>query len=376
MQPLAVYVHWPYCTRICPYCDFNVYKGGESPALVEAIIEDLNKWRERTGARRLQSLHFGGGTPSLLRPADLEKIIDAVHDLWHFWAGAEIGIEVNPQDAGPDIFKDYDAAGINRISLGIQSFNDQALKLLGRFHNCEEAIHAVRLARKNFKNVSADLIFGWRGQTESDLLADLDMALELDVAHISAYQLTIEPGTAFERAESRGNRKRVDEEKSADLMSIIPPRLGPEGFHHYEVSNFGKTSFESQHNLAYWQGHDYVGVGPGAHGRLTDRNKRWATETYLKPDAYIRAVQNHGSGLEANDRLESQDWADEYVMMGLRIKQGISLERYEQIAGKSLCSSTTKSLLGDKLLKIKDGRMFATDKGRSVLDYVTRKLLT
>ena len=266
---LAVYIHWPYCARICPYCDFNVYKQKTDAGLTPSILSDLKGWREWGGPRDVSSIHFGGGTPSLMSAEDISKTISQIKNLWGLNEACEIAIEANPHDADDAKWKAYREAGINRLSLGVQSFHDPALKLLGRDHDAAQAKAALELAVDIFPSVSLDIIFGWAGQTQGLLQADLDIALASGANHISTYQLTIEEGTAFAKAEARGDIKAVDSDKSADFYELVRDRLIAEGFEHYEVSNFAKPGHRSQHNLAYWQGRDYVGVGPGAHGRVS-----------------------------------------------------------------------------------------------------------
>lgn len=375
LAPLAIYIHWPYCARICPYCDFNVYKGAENEDLVKAILLDLEHWRKWSGQRRISSIHFGGGTPSLLPSGDVGLIIEKVNQLWRIEDEIEIGLEANPNDGDGTKWRNLSRVGINRLSLGVQSFDDQALKFLGRDHNGHQARAAATMAAETFSNVSLDLIFGWTGQTEAKLNHDLDITLGLGLQHVSTYQLTIEEGTAFAKAESRGQERAVDSDISARFYGRVSDRLVDAGFLHYEVSNFAKPGFRSRHNLAYWRGHDYVGVGPGAHGRLTKDGQRYATETCLRPKAYMDSVTAKGSGINEKIRLDKEDWGDEYVMMGLRTTEGISLTRYEELAGVPLNPAAVQNLLKDGLIEQVENLCFATSKGRPVLDYVTRKLL-
>jgi len=270
LDPLAVYIHWPYCTRICPYCDFNVYKTkGNDGALLSSIIRDLEGWRKDSGPRYITSIHFGGGTPSLLSAEDIKILIDKVDALWGLLSETEIALEANPIDADPVKWTAYKNNGINRLSLGVQTFDSKALKFLGRDHNGEQALGALTLAKSIFPSVSADIIFGWAGQTQAQLDHDIKTVLRANTDHISTYQLTIENGTAFAKAEERGQSRAVNEDASADFFEAVTTSLLDAGFDHYEVSNFAKPNHSSRHNLAYWKAFDYVGVGPGAHGRLT-----------------------------------------------------------------------------------------------------------
>ena len=374
MDKLAVYIHWPYCARICPYCDFNVYKRKNDTALLPAILADLEHWRELSGPRDVTSIHFGGGTPSLMTAAQIAAVIETVERLWGF-GDIEFALEANPHEMNADIWRDYHAAGLNRMSLGVQSFNDEALAFLGRDHNGGAARKALDLALEIFPSVSADLIFGWVGQSQAELDIDLSVLLEAGTPHISTYQLTIEDGTAFARAETRGQIRAVSAELSADFYEYVRTVLTASNLNHYEVSNFAKAGHQSQHNLAYWRGRDYVGVGPGAHGRLTRDNQRQATITHLTPAAYAKAVTASGTGIDILENLDGPAWAAEYLLMGLRIKEGISLSRYESLSASKLNSSELRYLIEDKLLIQEGDRLSATPNGRLVLNAVTERLL-
>ena len=374
MDKFAVYIHWPYCARICPYCDFNVYKRRTDDVLLPAILTDLKHWREMSGPREVTSIHFGGGTPSLMTPAQVGAVIDAVDSLWGT-DDIEIALEANPHEMNAADWRGYRAAGLNRMSLGVQSFHDEALAFLGRDHDGKTAKAALDLALEIFPSVSADLIFGWMGQTKADLLSDLDILLMAGVPHISTYQLTIEDGTAFAKAEGRGQTRAVGSDLSADLYDQVRETLGASGYDHYEVSNFAKPDHRSRHNLAYWQGLDYVGVGPGAHGRITVGGARQATIAHLTPGAYTRAVTQTTSGIDSIDNLSGQAWATEYLLMGLRIDEGISLNRYRSLGGTSLNPSELSHLIQDGLLSREGGILRATADGRLVLNAVTERLL-
>jgi len=372
---LAVYIHWPYCARICPYCDFNVYKQKEDAGLTPSIISDLSGWRDWSGPRDISSAHFGGGTPSLMTADDIAKTVTHIKTLWGLNKNCEIAIEANPHDADKDKWRAYRKAGINRLSLGVQSFHDPALKLLGRDHNAAQAKAALKQAVNIFPSVSLDIIFGWTGQTEDLLQTDLDIALSSGAQHISTYQLTIEEGTAFARAEARGDTKAVDSDKSADFYDLVRERLTSEGLDHYEVSNFAKPGHRSQHNLAYWQGRDYVGVGPGAHGRLTLDDTRFATVAAMRPNHYQEQVKSTGFGIAEKEELSPTAWAEEYLLMGLRIEDGISLSRFKDISGAVLPEDIIGQLSHDGFLLKQADRLKATSKGRLVLNAITEKLL-
>lgn len=376
LAPLAVYIHWPYCTRICPYCDFNVYKArGDDNALLEAILTDLHWWREQSGPRDIISIHFGGGTPSLLSAKDISRLIGKVAELWDLTDKVEIALEANPIDADSGKWKDYSSVGVKRLSLGVQTFHDEALTLLGRDHNAAQAKTALASAVSIFPSVSADIIFGWAGQSQKDLDQDLKTVLSAGTQHISTYQLTIEPGTAFAKATARGQNRAVDENASADFFEAVIKRFSQNEFSHYEVSNFAKAGHESQHNLAYWRGYDYVGVGPGAHGRFTRQGQRASTICALTPTAYIQNVEKKSHGIEIEEALSAKDWAEEYLLMGLRITDGISLSKFADIRGTSLSKDRYSPLVEDGLLMQKSDRLIATRDGRFLLNAVTSALL-
>ena len=373
-SPLAIYVHWPYCARVCPYCDFNVYKQRKDEGLLPAILMDLQHWRDMSGPRQVSSLHFGGGTPSLMSPAQLGAIIEQVDTLWGL-GDAEIALEANPHEAKEAAWRGYQQAGLTRLSLGVQSFDDAGLKFLGRDHDGAQAQKAVDLAMPLFSSVSADLIFGWQGQTQAVLTQDVNSLIASGVQHLSTYQLTIEAGTAFERAESRGQARAVDGDLSADYYEWVRDRLIEEGFDHYEVSNFAKPNHRSQHNLAYWRGQDYVGVGPGAHGRLTIEGQKRATIAHMRPDVYTAAVKETGRGIETTEILSDQSRAEESLLMGLRITEGVSLSQYERYAPESMSRSELTALIKEGLLHLENDRLSATEQGRLVLNAVTERLL-
>ncbi len=396
---LAIYIHWPFCTKICPYCDFNVYKNRTDDALIPAILTDLTAWRHWSGARQITSVHFGGGTPSLMSPEQVSQILSHIHILWGLNlntthttpsgsetrvpvdVAVEIAMEANPSDYDPIKWQAYRQAGLNRLSLGVQSFEDNTLAVLGRDHDSKAAKRALAGGRDIFPSLSLDLIFGQYGQSRKALVSDLKTALAYNPDHISTYQLTIEHGTAFFKAEARGDRRAVSPEKSADYFDIICQKLQLAGYSHYEVSNFAKPAHQSRHNLTYWTGGDYAGIGPGAHGRLTYDGQRFATIAHKHPKTYSQARDN-GSAHTATrypfgqkTRLSPQEWADEYILMGLRIKDGISMARYETLSGQPLPSHIVSDFIEAGWLALKNDALNATSKGQLVLNYLTQKLL-
>lgn len=382
MDKIGLYVHWPYCSRICPYCDFNIYKNKSEneEALIEAILVDMRYWREKSGARELVSIHFGGGTPSLLSARNLNRIISLAQELWTATTDLEIGMEANPNNVSVENLSEWRGAGIERVSIGVQSFHSDVLKFLGRDHDGQQARRAIEAAVKIMPRVSADLIYGWTldgtRQSCANWQEDLDAVLALGVTHISAYQLTIEKDTAFGYATRRGIEKAVDSDLSADLYELGSNVLTKAGFTQYEVSNFALTDDAcSRHNRVYWQGLDYIGVGPGAHGRLTNDGVRTATISALKPDVYREHVCEYGHGMDVCDVLSGEDWAQEYVLMGLRITEGISLARYQELSGTPLNADTLNTYIDAGLLQLENNILRATPSGRLVLDRLSHELL-
>ena len=373
-SPLAIYIHWPYCARICPYCDFNVYKDRQDDHLVQAICDDLAAWYNWSGPRTVSSVHFGGGTPSLMSGLDLEQILKIIDQLWGLDDAVEIGLELNPNNAALSKLNDFKAAGVTRVSFGVQSFHGAALKQLGRDHDGQTAVAALTQAVDIFRSVSADLIFGWQGQTETLLSRDLEQCLALGVTHMSTYQLTIEPETAFAKAEARGEAQSVDGDRSADFFDLIRERLKAEAFEHYEVSNFAKPDHRSQHNLAYWRGYDYVGVGPGAHGRLTTQGARFATICAAHPSDYQTCV-GRGTGIETKERLSPEAHRDEYVLMGLRISEGISYGRVRDIYDDPAFHDRVQALREEGYLTVEHDRITVPATYRPLLNQITEKLL-
>ena len=374
-ETLGVYVHWPYCARVCPYCDFNVVKArrdAEPAALARAIVADLEAQRALTGPRELTSIFLGGGTPSLMDPAWAAEIIAAASRLWTPAPDLEVTLEANPTDAEAAAFASFAQAGVNRLSLGLQSLDDDALKFLGRNHDAATAIRAAERARAAFPRLSLDLIYARPGQTPAAWAQELRDAIALGAEHLSPYQLTIEAGTAFDRAVRRGRWAPPDPETGAALFDTTQQVLEAAGFEAYEVSNHARgAAARSRHNLVYWQGCDYLGVGPGAHGRITADGVRQATYAVAKPADYIARVGQTGLGFETREALSPREAAEERLLGGLRIVEGVARE---ELAALAIPESRVADLVGLGLLANDPQRLRATPAGRLVLDRLTAEL--
>ncbi|MDO9430427.1 MAG: radical SAM family heme chaperone HemW [Phenylobacterium sp.] len=378
--PLGLYIHWPYCAKICPYCDFNVFRDrgrkAEQAELFAAIADDLRAQRELTGGRRLVSIFLGGGTPSLMDPAWAAELIALARSLWSPDDPVEVTLEANPTDAEADHFAAFAQAGVDRLSLGLQALDDASLTLLGRNHDAASARRAAALAAKTFPRLSLDLIYARPNQTPQAWREELGEAIALGAEHLSPYQLTIEAGTAFDRAVRRGQLVPPGEDVAAELFETTQSVLEAAGFTAYEVSNHARgQAARSRHNLVYWTGADYVGVGPGAHGRLTRQGVRIATHAHAKPADYIAAVREDGTGFATQERLTPVEVAEERLLAGLRIEQGVSFEEVRAL-GLSPVHLEVRDLIAAGLLAPDPDRLRATPAGRLILDHVTSRLAT
>ncbi|WP_066682893.1 radical SAM family heme chaperone HemW [Caulobacter sp. CCH9-E1] len=376
---LGVYVHWPYCARICPYCDFNVVRDRgrteEQAALADAIVADLEAQRALTGERTLLSIFFGGGTPSLMDPTQVARVIETAKRLWSPADDLEISLEANPTDAETDRFAALADAGVQRLSLGVQALDDSALKTLGRNHDADAARRAMAAARRAFPRLSIDLIYARPGQSDAAWRAELAEALAAEPEHVSPYQLTIEAGTAFDRAVGRGTLKVPDEDLAATLFETTQEVLEAAGFDAYEVSNHARgEAARSRHNLVYWRGVDYVGVGPGAHGRLALPDGRAATTAHRAIADYIAAVQRTGTGF-TQETLTPEEAAEERLVLGLRIDAGVSFDEMKPL-GLTPKLTKVRDLVETGLLVDDPNRLRATRTGRLVLDRLTGLLAT
>ncbi len=380
LEPIAVYVHWPFCRSKCPYCDFNshVRDGVDEARWTRALLADLDHHAALAPGRMVGSVFFGGGTPSLMPPETVAAVLDRVRARWRVAADAEVTLEANPNSAEAGRFRAFAAAGVNRLSLGVQALDPAALRFLGRAHGRAEAIAAIEHARNSFARFSFDLIYARPGQTVADWGRELDEALALAGDHLSLYQLTVEPGTAFATLARRGDLRVPEEDTAAALYEATQDRLAAAGLPGYEISNHARPGGECRHNLAYWRYLDYVGVGPGAHGRLTRAGIKYATRERRAPEAWLAAVETAGAGLEEMTPVDRAGALEEMLMMGLRLTEGVARPRLENAAGEALearFADTLPPLVKGGFLTLDQDRLAATPSGRQRLNAVLAALL-
>jgi putative oxygen-independent coproporphyrinogen III oxidase len=374
----GVYVHWPFCAAKCPYCDFNshVRSGVDQDRWREALCSEIRSTSEIVPGRVVDSIFFGGGTPSLMPPETVAGVIETIGRVWSLAENAEITLEANPTSVESGRFRGYQAAGVNRVSLGVQALNDADLRALGRMHSAAEALRALELARSIFDRVSFDLIYARQNQTLEGWRGELQQALRLDPDHLSLYQLTIEDGTRFGDLAARGRlRGMPDIDTSADLYLATQDICGEAGLPAYEVSNHARAGAESRHNLTCWRYGDYAGIGPGAHGRLSLKGTRWAARSQASPEKWIDAVEHGRVGATDRTAVSGSDQAAEMLMMGLRLSEGVNVDRYERLAGQPLDWRAVTELENLGLIVRASGRMRASPDGRMVLNNVLNTLL-
>ena len=319
----ALYIHWPFCLAKCPYCDFNshVRDRVDHAQWEHALLADLRREAELAGGERLDSVFFGGGTPSLMPPDLVAKLLNEAEHLWGFADGIEITLEGNPSSIEAANYAALASAGINRASIGLQALDNQTLRFLGRLHDAEEGLKALEVAQQQFERVSFDLIYARPGQSEAQWRAELSRALDIGTGHLSLYQLTIEPGTKFATMVRQGDFAPLDDDAAADLFALTAELTSAAGLPAYEVSNHARPGEESRHNLAYWRYHDYTGIGPGAHGRRGG----FATTRHKKPENWLAAVAQAGDGIAEARALAPREQAAEAMLMGLRLREGVDL---------------------------------------------------
>ncbi|MEO9823604.1 MAG: radical SAM family heme chaperone HemW [Paracoccaceae bacterium] len=368
----GLYVHWPFCQAKCPYCDFNSHVSDEvdQTRWRSAYLSEIKRISLETGPCVLNTIFFGGGTPSLMDPDSVDAIISAARAEWQPANDMEITLEANPTSVEAGRFQAYKQAGVNRVSVGVQALNDVDLKALGRLHSVSEARQAFDLARKTFKRVSFDLIYARQHQTLSQWKSELSEALSMAADHVSLYQLTIEDGTAFGDRAARGRLAGVpDDDTGADMYEITQEMTENAGLSAYEVSNHAKPGAESRHNLIYWQSGQWAGIGPGAHGRLNLEGVRTATETHLSPLAWLKSVEDTGSGESTRSGMSAADVEVEALMMGLRLSMGIPKEHFPDYANKF------NKLIEDGFLSSSQTHIHTSRKGRPLLNAILRELL-
>jgi putative oxygen-independent coproporphyrinogen III oxidase len=379
-EPLAVYIHWPFCRSKCPYCDFNshVREAVDAARWTQGLLADLDHHAELVPERAIGSVFFGGGTPSLMPPETVAALLDRVGARWTITPDVEVTLEANPNSAEAARFRAFAAAGVNRLSLGVQALDPAALKVLGRLHDRAEAIAAIEHARDSFARFSFDLIYARPGQSIGAWRNELDEALTLAGEHLSLYQLTIEPGTAFATLERRGDLVPPEEETAAALFEATQDRLVAHGLPAYEISNHARPGAECRHNLTYWRYQDYVGIGPGAHGRLTRDGGKFATRQHRTPERWLAAVERMGTGIEEVAAIDHDTAVEEMLMMGLRLTEGVDRVRLERAAGQdaeSLFGGRLALLLEGGFLTLDQERLAATAAGRQRLNAVLAALL-
>lgn len=375
----AVYVHWPFCAQKCPYCDFNshIRSGGwDEERFLAAYLRELNHNARQTGPRTVASVFFGGGTPSLMQPRTLAAIIEHIDRLWGLAPNAEITLEANPGSVDAGRFAGYRMAGANRVSLGFQSLRDPDLKKLGRIHTAREALAALDIAHANFERISFDLIYARPHQTCEDWRVELSEALALGPEHLSLYQLTIEPGTAYEKLYHAGKLAVPPAEAASDLFELTQELTDAAGLAAYETSNHAKPGQESRHNLVYWRYGEYAGIGPGAHGRILSDGTRLATATERHPETWMAQVEAKNHGVIAQEAISNAEAADEMLMMGLRLTEGLDLTRLERIGGVRPCPETLQELANLGVIEFgqNEGRLRAVDRGRFILNEIVLHL--
>ena len=378
-QPdFGVYIHWPFCLSKCPYCDFNSHVRREpidEARFARAFTAEIAATAARIGDRTVSSIFFGGGTPSLMQPATIAAVLDALARHWHVAPDAEITLEANPTSVEATRFRGYRTAGVNRVSLGVQALDDRVLAEFGRLHSAREALDAVAVARAIFGRYSFDLIYARPRQQPNEWASELQIALAEAGEHLSLYQLTIEPDTPFFALHAAGKLQTPDEDTARALYDTTQEICAAHGLPAYEISNHARPGGECRHNLIYWRAHEYAGIGPGAHGRLDIGDERHATATEKRPEAWLTCVESQGHGIVTDDVLTREEISDEYLLMGLRLAEGIDTARYTQVAGRSLDPVRIATLHEHGLVETTDGgRLRVTLPGFPVLDAVVADL--
>ncbi|MBV9561079.1 MAG: coproporphyrinogen III oxidase [Bradyrhizobium sp.] len=377
-QAFGVYVHWPFCLSKCPYCDFNSHvrqTAIDEARFAAAFAREIATTAERVSGREVSSIFLGGGTPSLMAPATVGAVLEAIGKHWRVGSDVEVTLEANPTSVEATRFAGYRAAGVNRVSLGVQALDDASLKALGRLHTAREALDAVAIARRSFARYSFDLIYARPGQTPEKWADELERAIAEAAEHLSLYQLTVEEGTPFFGLHAAGKLETPDEATARTLYDVTQAICARHGLPGYEISNHARPGAECRHNLLYWRGEEYAGIGPGAHGRLDIDGIRHATATERRPESWLMRVEANGHGVVTDDCLNSEERADEFLLMGLRLAEGIDPKRYAQLAGRPLDPARVALLREEGAITVDaDGRLRVTQAGFPVLDAVVADL--
>jgi putative oxygen-independent coproporphyrinogen III oxidase len=377
-KAFGVYVHWPFCLSKCPYCDFNSHvrhAAIDQERFARGFAREIETTAERVPGREVTSIFLGGGTPSLMAPQTVGAILDAIGKHWRVAPDAEVTLEANPTSVEATRFAGYRAAGVSRVSLGVQALDDASLKMLGRLHSAREALDAVAIARRSFARYSFDLIYARPDQTPAMWTDELKLAIAEAAEHLSLYQLTIEEGTPFFGLHAAGKLKTPDEAVARALYDVTQEVCAQHGLAAYEISNHARPGAECQHNLVYWRGEEYAGIGPGAHGRLDINGARHATATDKRPETWLMRVEANGHGVMTDERLNSVERADEFLLMGLRLAEGIDPKRYAALAGRPLDPRRIAILREEGAIAVEaDGRLRVTQAGFPVLDAVVADL--
>jgi putative oxygen-independent coproporphyrinogen III oxidase len=377
-EAFGVYLHWPFCLSKCPYCDFNSHvrhTAIDEERFARAFAREIETTASRVPGREVSSIFLGGGTPSLMQPATVGAILDSIGKHWRVAKDAEVTLEANPTSVEATRFAGYRTAGVNRVSLGVQALDDTSLKALGRLHTAREALDAVKIARRAFDRYSFDLIYARPDQTPEMWAEELKLAIAEAAEHLSLYQLTIEEGTPFFALHAAGKLKTPDEATARALYDITQEVCAAHGLPAYEISNHARPGAECRHNLVYWRAKEYAGIGPGAHGRLDIGGLRHATATEKRPETWLMRVEASGHGVVTDDLLNSEERADEFLLMGLRLAEGIDPNRYEALSGRALDPHRIAVLREEGAITVDaDGRLRVTQAGFPVLDAVVADL--
>lgn len=383
MLPLSLYIHYPFCKSKCPYCDFNshVKKQANEEEFLQGYLNELNFFAPKLKNREVKTIFFGGGTPSLMPTYYVEKILNEISKIWQIDKNCEITLEANPTSFEAEKFKDFKKAGINRLSIGIQSLNDADLKFLGREHSASEAIETIKTAGKIFDNYSFDLIYSRPNQTLESWEKELEQAISLSANHLSLYQLTIEKGTKFYKQYLNNEFKLPDEDLAADLYELTNQTTSENGLELYEISNYAKAGFESRHNLAYWKSEDYLGIGAGAHSRVyfDDENLRSSIIILSEPSAWINSALKNGAAIQKIEKINKDELLEEVILMGLRLKDGIQNEVFQKHFGKNILEIFDKkkleNLIKNNLIEVNQNNIKITNQGLILANSIIAKII-